>query len=249
MKGLIKGVDYFSLADLFRKAAALKKLELLNPNSNSSQKIKEYMLTEDLLKFLAERGFKRHDRPDPIFTLADENFSDQGNYWNFQQLENEVGKFDLKISLSINFEFENDRGIILRPKALGTFLSPAYNLPHFHLFKALVESDEASSGIALEMAKSDGRIIVSWAELGIDCICPLADLFRNKFANNNAAVHELSVRKSNLFIPFPYPKEPGSDSFFFITKAAQPRIIRAWRRQLEKYRESLIISRRKKKTN
>jgi len=67
----------------FSESGCVKKLELLNPNSNSSQKIKEYMLTEDLLKFLAERGFKRHDRPDPIFTLADENFSDQGNYWNF----------------------------------------------------------------------------------------------------------------------------------------------------------------------
>jgi len=29
MKGLIKGVDYFSLADLFRKAAALKKIGII----------------------------------------------------------------------------------------------------------------------------------------------------------------------------------------------------------------------------
>jgi hypothetical protein len=247
MKGLIKGVDYFSLADLFRKAAALKKLELLNPNSNSSQKIKEYMLTEDLLKFLAERGFKRHDRPDPIFTLADENFSDQGNYWNFQQLENEVGKFDLKISLSVSFEVDMDWGIILRPQACGAFLSPAYNLPHFHLFKALIESDETSSGVAREMARTNGRIIVPWTELGLDGIRQSTDLFC-KFINNNKEVFDLGQRRE-IFFPSPYSKERGIDGNFFFVKSVQPQIIRAWGRQLKKYRESLIISRRKKKIN
>ena len=248
-KELIKGVDYFSEADLFQKAASLKKLELLKPNSNSSEKIKEYVLTEDLLKVLAERGIKRRGCTDDIFTLVDENFSDQNDDWNFYQLQNGVGKLDLKISLSFRFEIDSEWGVILRPQTCGATLSPNYNLPHFHLFKALVESDAASSGIALEIAKTNSRIIVPWSELGLDGICQRGELFRNHFANNNAEVHELSVRKPNLFIPYPYPREQGFDNNFFDVKTAQPRIIRAWGRQLKKYRESLIISRRKKKAS
>jgi len=67
----------------------------------------------------------------------------------------------------------------LAAAGLWRFSFPAYNLPHFHLFKALIESDETSSGVAREMARTNGRIIVPWTELGLDGIRQSTDLFVN----------------------------------------------------------------------
>jgi len=124
---LEKGVDEFTMLELLVKAAAFKGLELYGSSSEAYTKpIKEYKLDDKLLALLAERRIKRHDRPDDVFTLSDENPQEKvqgwepSNYWNFKLLEGEKRRFDLSVSIAAGLIInQSERGVKLNPLASG----------------------------------------------------------------------------------------------------------------------------------
>lgn len=246
---LTAGVDSFTLLDLLRKAAAHKGLKLQEGASKAySEPIKAHELDDKLLAALAERNIKRQDRPDcrnEIFTLVDENPQEKApgwspsNYWNFKLLEGDKRKFDLRVTLSVGFGLNLEkRGIVLVPQVHGSLISAADSLPNFRMFKALVESDADAPAIAKELAASDGSIAVSWTELGLGGIRKLSHLF-SEFAAWNETVAQLG-RNGEVFNPAPNPRyqQPGDE--LFIAEPAQPKVVQAWRTQLNEYRAHLV---------
>ena len=240
---LTAGVDTFTLLDFLRKAAAHKGLKLREGASKAySEPIKVYALDDKLLKMLVERNIKRQDRPDcrnEIFTLVDENPQEKvpgwasSNYWNFKLLEGDKSKFDLRVTLSVGFGLNLEkRGVIFVPQAHGSYVSAADSLPNFRMFKALVESDANAPEVARELAASDGTIVVTWTELGLGGIRKLSHLF-SEFAARNEAVAQLG-RNGEVFNPAP------SDELF-IAEPAQPKVFQAWRKQLNEYRNRLVV--------
>lgn len=247
---LTMGVDSFTLLDLLRRAAVHKGLKLHEGASRAySEPIRTYMLDDRLLAILAERGIKQQDRPDcnhEIFTLVDENPQEKvpgwepSNYWNFKLLSDGKRKFDLQVVLSVGFGLNLEkRGIVLVPQVHGSFLSPSDSLPNLRMFKALVESDQDAPTVAKELAASDGSIVVTWTDLGLGGIRKLSHLF-TEFVGRNEAVRHLT-RDREIFDPAPNPsyQQPGDE--LFIAEPAQPKVIGAWRSQLDEYRTHLVV--------
>ncbi|HUV81284.1 MAG TPA: hypothetical protein VMW21_02065 [Patescibacteria group bacterium] len=247
---LTMGVDSFTLLDLLRRAAAHKSLKLHEGASKAySEPIKAYTLDDRLLTMLAEREIKQQDRPDcnhEIFTLVDENPQEKvpgwasSNYWNFKLLEGGKRKFDLQVMLSVRFGLNLEkRGIVLVPQAHGSFLSPSDSFPNLRMFKALVESDEDAPAVAKELAASDGSIVVTWTDLGLGGIRKLSHLFA-EFSARNETVRQLGKNRE-VFDPDPNPQyqQPGDE--LFIAEPAQPKVIQAWRTQLNEYRTHLVV--------
>ncbi len=246
---LMIGVDVFTLLGLFRKAAIDKGLEFHESIMSISSPIKMYELNNRLLTFLATRNIKRQDRPDcgnEIFTLIDENPQDKvpgwapSNYWNFK-LSEAKNMFDLQVMISVSFDLNLEkRGIVLIPKASGSFVSPTDLLSNFRMFKALVESDNNAPVVAKELAASDGSIVVLWTDLGLGGIRKLSHLFL-EFAGENRAILELG-RDGKIFNPSPnFHKSLDLNYERFITERAQPKLFQIWRTQLEEYRSSLLV--------
>ena len=246
---LTAGVDTFTLLDLLRKAAAHKGLKLRKEASNAySEPIKVYALGGKLLAVLAERNIKRRDRPDcrnEIFTLVDENPQKKvpgwtsSNFWNFKLLEGDKRTFDLRVTLSVGFGLNLEkRGVVLVPQAHGSYVSAADSLPNFRMFKALVESDTDAPEVARELAASDGTIVVTWTELGLGGIRKLSHLF-SEFTARNETVAQLGGN-GEVFNPAPNPRyqQPGDE--LFVAEPAQPKVIQAWRVQLNEYRAHLV---------
>lgn len=246
---LAVGVDSFTLLELLRKAATHKGLKLHEGASKAySEPIKVYALDDKLLAMLAERNIKRQARPDcrnEIFTLVDENPQEKvpgwspSNYWNFKVLEGDKSGFDLRVTLSIGFGLNLEkRGVVFVPQAHGSYVSAADSLPNFRMFKMLVESDADASSVAKELAASDGNIVVMWTELGLGGIRKLSHLF-SEFATQNETVAHLG-RNGEVFNPAPNPRyqQPGDE--LFIAEPAQPKVIQAWRTQLNEYRAHLV---------
>lgn len=246
---LRKGKDCFTLLDLIRKAAAKKGLMLHEGASRPySEPIATYALDDKLLALLAERGIKRQARPDcqhRIFTLIDENPQEPSpgfaasNYWNFQLVEGQRDRFDLRISLAVGFAVNIEkRGVTLWPQAHGTYLTAADHLPNFRMFKALVESGGEVLAVAREIAESGGHVLVGWRDLRLGGIRKLSDLFK-EFARGNRVVEHLA-REGEVFNPAPYPSRQEIADTLFIAEPAQSRVIAAWREQLASYRAALV---------
>lgn len=245
---LTPGIDIFTKLELLKKAAEHKGLKLCEGGERAnSEPIKEYALGDKLLDILAERGIKRQPRPDchnEIFTLVDENPQIEvpgwapSNYWNFKLLEGDEHKFDLHISLGVGFGINiKERGVVLCPRANGTFLSPADRVPNFRMFKALVESDEDAPIVAKELAESNGSVVVTWTDIGLGGIRRLSDLFI-EFAGSNETIKQLS-RKQEVFNPSPAPQYQKFDDELFIAEPAQPGVFKTWQAQLNEYRVCL----------
>ncbi len=247
---LIAGVDSFTKLELLEKAAIYKGLKLCEGGERAnSEPIKEYALDDKLLTVLAEQGIKQQPRPDchnEIFTLVDKNPQENvpgwapSNYWNFKLLEGDGRKFNLRIFLGVGFGINiKKRGVVLCPRANGTFLSPADRVPNFRMFKALVESDEDAPIVAKELAESNGSIVVTWTDLGLGGIRRLSDLFI-EFAGNNEMIKKIS-KNLEVFDPVPNPQyqQPGDE--LFVAEPAQPGVFKTWQAQLEEYRLSLRL--------
>lgn len=248
------GKDIFTLLDLLRQVAALKKLGLhVGEHETYSDPIKVYRLDEKTLEVLAKAGIKRQPRPDcrNTFTLVDENPQPPpvpgwmpSTWWNFKLPDPDAANqrdregTPLEITLSVGFSVNTrKRGIVLIPQAHGSFVSAADRLPHFRMFKALVEADSEAPAVAKEIAASDGSAVVTWTELGLGGLRHIAELFR-ELVGENKPVDDLA-RGSDVFKPSPYHKvwQPGVD--LYIAEPAQPKLFAAWQKQLEEYRAKL----------
>lgn len=246
---LVRGVDSFTRFDLLRKAAQHKGLRFQGGASDScSEPIKVYVLDEGLLATLAKRGIKQQARPDchhKIFTLVDENPQTKvpgrlpSNYWNFDLLGGDKRKFDLRVTLSVGFKIDIERrGVVFVPQVRASFVSAMDRLPNFRMFKALVESDKNAPAVAKELAASDGIIVVTWTDLGLGGIRRISDLFA-EFAVQNATIADLG-RNEEVFNPAPYPQFQQPGDKLFVAEPAQPRVIQAWRTQLNEHRACLV---------
>lgn len=243
---LTPGDNALTLSDLLRRVATYKDLRIQEGASRAySEPIKKYTLDMQLLTALAKHDIRRQDRPDEVFTLVDNNpqspasgFS-PSNYWNFLKSgEGSKRRFDLRVTLLVGFSINLEkRGVVLVPLAHGSHLSPADQLSHFRMFKALVDTDRDAPLVAKELAKSDGAIVVTWTELGLGGIRRLTDLF-TEFAGTNQTVARLGW-KGEVFEPAPNQRyrHPGDE--LFIPEPAQPRIMEKWREQLMEYRSRL----------
>lgn len=243
---LISDEETLTLFGLIKKAAEHKGLQLHEVASKAySKNIIEYPLNDHLIIELANRGIRHHPRPDGIFTLCDDNPQPKpldgltsSNYWNFWKDKSDHPKFDFRISLSFGFEHNvRKRGIVFWPRAYGTGVSAADNLPNFRMFKALTECDNNALPIAKEIAASDGFIIVTYSDIGLGGIRSMFELFQ-EFANNKDSVLQLS-RNTKIFNPAPEPlyQQPGDR--LFVVEPAQPKLFNIWTEQLTTYRQSL----------
>lgn len=242
---LMRGKDFLSSFELMAKAAEHKGLTLKNKGSFLSEPITTYVLDDALLAVLARNNIKRQLRPDcgdTIFTLVDGNPQEKepgwaaSNYWNFKEMPEGSRRFSLKVDLCVSFRVGvEERGVILRPYALGNFVSASDPLPNFRMFKTLFETDgKKLPSIAKDLVQNDGRIIVHWTELGFGGIRQLPALFR-EFTKGNIEVECLSQRRG-IFSP---PLDSASD--IFVVEPIQYQVIQGWREQLEEYRQKLII--------
>ncbi|MBI4029987.1 hypothetical protein HY373_02285 [Candidatus Berkelbacteria bacterium] len=248
---LVMKARVFNLSDLIWAAAVYKGISdnLQGWLSHTYHwPVKEYTLDARLLAILAERGIRQQDCFNDIFTLVDENFQERiqgramsfSGYWNFGLLEDQ-GEFDLRVRLSVEFEigFKNC-GIAFVPEAQGSYPSSPNRLSHFWMFKALIESDNNDvPDVAKELAASNGSIVVTWAELGLDGIRSVVDLFQ-EFAGEEEAVVNLG-RNKKVFNPYPLPLYQLYGDRLFIPKPTQPEIFRVWRAQLNEYRDRLVV--------
>lgn len=242
------GRDVFTSEDLLKKAAAFLGLELkyMSGSRATSNSIKEYVLDGKLLKALAEKGIRRHDRPDDIFTLADENPQktvpgwSPSNFWNFELFKDGKKGYDLRIALQANFRIlQAKRGVMFWPMASGYFVSASDSLPNYRMFKALVENDESAPDIAKRLAESD-EIVVTWTDMGLGGIRAVDDLFE-EFSPGKDTIKQVA-RNTNIFNPAPYGRSVrSSQQDLFLAEPIQPKVMQAWKKQLEQYRASLIV--------
>ena len=247
---LTHGKESFTLLELLAKTAAHKGLKLDSGSSRAmSEPIAAIVLDQKMLRLLAERKFRRHPRPDcqdTIFTLVDENPQEvipgwnPSNVWNFKLVEGR-NEFDLQLTLYVGIGLSiEDRGFRLWPKTCGTGISPADHLPNFRMFKAIVENGATElPRIVNEIAESDGSVVVTYTDLELGGIRRIGDLF-TEFFGTKEVVRGIA-RHGDVFDPQPYPfhQQPGDE--LFITESAQPKIVRAWRAQLNGYQESLTV--------
>lgn len=247
--GLASGVDILTTVELLRRAAAHKGFTLGEGRGwKSAKPVKDYRLDDRLLAALARRNIVRQPRPDcrGIFTLVDEGLQREvpgwapSCYWNFKARE-EDGAFDLRITVSVDLELNTrERGVVLVPRAHGTFISPADPVPHFRMFRALVEADEDAPAVARELAASDGHLVVFWGDLGLGGIRRLSDLFI-EFACGNEGVRHLG-HEGRIFDPAPFPQHQPSGDELYVMEPAQPRVFQAWREQIDGYRARLHVA-------
>ena len=247
---LVMGEDALTLLDLLRRAATHKGLKLREGSKEGiSEPIKEYVLDEKLLAVLEEYKIRRQDRPDcrnEIFTLIDENPQERvpgfapSNYWNFKLVEGERHIFNLRVTLSVGFGISiGKRGVLLVPQAHGTFLSPADGLPHFRMFRALVENDRDAPLVAKELALSEGTILITWTELGLGGIRRLSYLFE-EFTGHKETIDRLG-RNGEVFDPNPFPRCQNPGEELFIPEPSQAKVFEMWRAQLDEYRSKLVV--------
>lgn len=251
---LTPGADCFTAFDLLKKAATHKGLMFrhsthidIDRREGYSEPIKKYTLNPALLTYLDQRGIKRHPRPAPnndIFTLVDENPQEEvpgwlpSNYWNFELLDGNHYKFDLRVVMNFRLIVSVEkRGVLLLPRIQGTFLSAGDFLPNFRMLKALVEYDKQAPALARELVEDGGQSVVSWTDLGLGGICEISSLFK-EFAGLRKSVQQLAYRVQ-VFDPEPYDQCRMRDNRWFITEPAQPKLMDVWRTQLEAYRNDL----------
>lgn len=241
------GVDWFTLWQLFQKAAKHKGLKL-PAQSTVCQPIKSYELNDDLLKILAKRNIRRQVRPDvnhPMLTLVDENSQQPcsgflpSNYWNFKW-DDKKKKLCLEIKLYIELIFdERQRAVVLLPKTMASLLSPIDHWPNFRMFQALVEADEKPPAIAKEIADTKtGQLLVTFTDLGLGGIRSLLDLFLLEFAYKNKTVVDLA-QAYPVFDPHPLHRYREQTGRVLIAEPAQPKIFQAWETQLKELRRKL----------
>lgn len=248
---LKSGVESLTLTELFRKASKKKGLEFCEGvHQPQTRPFKTYQLNSALLAYLTKRGITNHGRPDcnyETFTLVDDNpqLLSPGyvpsNYWNFKEVEGKKGVFDLRISLYFELHLgTEERGIIFMPMASGTFVSAGSHLPNFRMFKALVEQDTSAPGVAREVAKSQGHIVLPWTQLGLGGIRSLRSLF-DEFAKGRQSVIDLGT-DSRVLNPTPFSRYQNQKSGdeVFITEPAQPKLFESWRTQMKAYRAALV---------
>jgi hypothetical protein len=247
---LTRGENAFTALDLLQRAAAHKGLRLHVGTSQriTSEAIRTYDLDDVTLAALRQAGIQRQLRPDcrdEIFTLVDENPQVEvpgwapSCYWNFKQREGGGGAFDLRISLEVELAIiAEQRGVVLTPRAPGTFVSPCDSLPNFRMFRALVERDPDALPVARELATSDGHVVAHWSDLGLGGIRTLTELFR-EFVGHRPEVQRLGS-DDGIFDPIPHPRYPVPLDSLYVIELAQPRVIQAWREQLRNYRDRLV---------
>jgi len=237
---LVQGKNCFTVRQLVEKAAAFKGLKV-SEHDLVSRPIKTYELSENILPFLREEGIEQQPRPDKVITFVDKRPQtpppgySPSNYWNFTQKED--GSYQLKIAISVILRVDQkERGVIMYPNALGTFLSPCDHLTNLHMLRALVKSDKHAPAVAKELVASNGKIIVFWADLGLGGIRPLQELFY-EFAGNNDKISHLYPH--NVFDPLPHVNGQKQEDEIFVIESAQPDLIKTWRKQLKSYIDAL----------
>lgn len=238
----------FTALDLLQRAAQHKGMRLQGGTSQRiiSEPLRTYDLDDVTLAALAAVGIRRQPRPDcrDLFTLIDENPQVEvpgwapSCYWNFKR-DGGDGAFDLRISLEVELAISAEqRGVVLTPRALGTFVSPCDHLPNERMFHALVERDPDAPPVARELAANDGHIVVHWSDLGLGGIRSLHELFQ-EFAGRAPAVLCLGS-SAEIFDPVAHPRWQVPLDALYVIEAAQPRVIQTWREQLGAYRARLV---------
>lgn len=234
-------IDLLTVRELCRRAAKYKRLELKeNDNRLRSNAIRTYTLTNEDIVYLASKGIKHHPRQDQVYTLCDENPQAQpvpgftaSNYWNFE-IPHHRNQPEIQITLSVEFELRpRRRGIALLPRAYGGIVAPADDLPHYRMFRALVERDPDATLTMRELAASNGSVDVSWTDFGLGGLRMLDQLFE-EFARNNEHILRLA-KHSAIFKPQPY----SNPLTMFVTEPDQPTLFDIWDEQLTNYRTSL----------
>ncbi len=249
---LVQGSDVFTLWDLYKKASEHKGLKFSEGSGSIIQThtIVTYVLDKKLLDLLAERGIKKQPRSDDVFTLVDENWQEKSvggfhetEYWNFKTKEGEK-HLELEVGLAVTMALvEEDRGIRFYPATRSTLVSPGSGLSHFRMFKTLVESGTKEVlPVVRELAQSEGHIVVSWTDLGLGGIRSFHSVYQEFFGENKAICDLAMQSHGRVFDPDPYQPLSSKKDKMFIAEPAQPRVIKGWKEQLRKYKQSLAVA-------
>jgi hypothetical protein len=248
--------EIFTAPEIVDLAAKARGIELFPYRNDSSTRqwrqgkpFASKLIDEEFLRFLAERGFKRQERPDApyVFTLVDENHQEPAsgfhasNYWNFRLPGGSEKAHELKIELSVYMALSiSERGIVIIPQAHGTgIMSPADRLPNIRMFKALVDSGVEVPGIAKEiLASENSSVVIQFSDLGLGGIRTIHDLF-HEFARGRPKITDMLNNRVVQFDPTPYNNM--FDPECYMVEPAQPKTIAAWRKQLQDYRTAIDL--------
>lgn len=249
MPELKKGENVFNRWDLLNMAAGYKKLRIKDGSREAhTEPVIEYDLG-DKIDVLEENNIIRGYRQSNVFTLIDTNSQPeffrhgQSCQWDFRK--DESGNYILKIKLSIRIQKE-DFGIALVPCA-EAYVSPVYgSLSHFHMFRTLVLNDEKAPALAREIAGSYGKLVVTWAELGLEGIKPMFGWFKEFTADQKSVIGLGMERK--IFDPNPFRNGGLGETLYVLPEHAKSILFKAWRHQLTEFRRRQKAAKRNEAT-
>ncbi len=232
------GKNCFREADIFKKAVEYKSLLYQGVNS-CSETFVTYDLDERLLALLAEAGIRKNPCSENVFSLVDTNSQKTepgvplSNFWNFQLVENSE-KPDLRIHLYVILKNSSKkRGVTMLSCTKGAF-PPLDHLPNFRMFKTLVEcGGQEVPLIAKDLRANEGKVFISWTELGLAGIRTLGNLWL-EFVDYHEATRDLSVVEDQCF------KSPFLENIqdvigikdLFILESVQGKIFEEWERRI-----------------
>lgn len=158
-------------------------------------------------------------------------------YWNFRHDRENNDAMSISLN-AIAYISEVERGIVFKPRAHGTFLSPADDESHHLMFRIIASLHPGAPDIVQMLAQ--GRIVVMWGEIGLGGICSIETLFK-EFCRGNDTIRLLALTSSlNPFSPNPNERS-GEAEDIFIVESAQPKLFADWRKQLDKLRSRLTV--------
>lgn len=223
--------EFYTTRELLELAAGSKGVDLRD-NTKQSRAIKSYALDSHLLSLLKEDGVRVYSESQYLILEY------AGGRWNYTPHKGK-NYLDLHIDLEVMAYVKQEyRGVLFVPYVWGCSGCSSEAMPHKHMFQLLVECDENSLQIAREIAESEGEgLVVGWSELGLGGLRTLGEVFREFFGENEVIEH--IARKEYVFDPLPYPRFPR-DKTIHVIEPAQPRIIQAWREQLNNYRSRFV---------
>jgi len=208
-----------------------------------SNTIVTYELNGGFLEVLEKNGFKLKKRvsgiiTNGVITLIDENWQENipgyspSNYWNFRNNDKEKDKLILRLKVQARINYRK-RGVVLRPAAIGTFLSPTDFLPNKRIFEIAFQYNPTIHGVIHEIADGNGEIIIDWTNIGLGGIRHIAYLF-DEFCGGKKELKELAL--SQRLSPF----NPNLDSEKkYLPEQFQSMLFDLWEAQIKEFKAKI----------
>jgi len=238
-----ENITFWSETDLYAMAATVRNIPF-NKEGDAFSRIGEYTLDDHLLLALSERRITR--MPDVLRSKRFMELSDYGvcksgapmrtRIWRFKR--NEDGITDLRVFIDLWFELNRNQGVTLSPRVVCNGGSASNPIANFHFFTVLIENDDASTALCRELLQNEGRILVSWNEMGIDGVSDIVNFFKELTRENRALARVVSTER--IFKPYPSIwRKRSEDRRVYFPTSSKPALADQWRSQLAAFLSKL----------